>query len=571
MAACAGDLAKVQEFIEQGTAIDANDGANWTALVWAVNAGQIEVAEFLINNNSDVNIAYGRQNQSLLHQAAQTDSVELIELLIDKGIDVNVKNRTGQTPLHLACRSGNKEVVELLIDKGADVNAKAQSQNQFITVRKPLYIAVQSGNREIVELLLSKGAEVTAEMLSLAEQRGYTEIVEVLQQHSNVYDVGLTNISAPISCVQGETVSLNVTLENHGEFSGSRDITLVDTINNMEIERQTVAIHSKNLEASEADLTFEGDTTEGRNFAKLHSGDINGDGYTDILAAGPSRYDNNRGRVYLYLGRSEMGKTPDMIFIGEHSGDFYNREDYLSDIPSNHYFADIDLGDYFGEGGCLGDINGDGYHDIIIGAPGYGRFQGRVYVYFGGTQLDNKADLVLNGEPETLGGFGWFMAVGDINSDGYGDLFVGAQWFKNYTGRVYLYYGGPDMDSIADKIFEGENPGTHFGYNISAGGDINNDGFCDVLIGAEHKKEGPDYVEGIGPGSAYLYYGGRDMDTTYDKVFRGELARDRFGNEVEICDVDNDGFSDVIIGAPHSRTGSVYLYWGATDMDEEAD
>jgi hypothetical protein len=127
------------------------------------------------------------------------------------------------------------------------------------------------------------------------------------------------------------------------------------------------------------------------------------------------------------------------------------------------------------------------------------------------------------------------------------------------------------MDSIADKIFEGESPGTHFGYNISAGGVINNDGFCDVLIGAEHKKEGPDYVESIGPGSAYLYYGGRDMDTTYDKVFRGELARDRFGNEVEICDVDNDGFSDVIIGAPHSRTGSVYLYWGATDMDEEAD
>ena len=135
--------------------------------------------KFSIDNNADVNIKYGRQNLSLLHGAAQSDSVELIELLIDRDIGVNVKNRTGQTPLHSACRSGNKEVVEFLIDKGADVNAKT---GQFAS-RTPLYQAVVSNNKEIVELLLFHSAEVTIEIMNLAKQRGNTEIIELLREH----------------------------------------------------------------------------------------------------------------------------------------------------------------------------------------------------------------------------------------------------------------------------------------------------------------------------------------------------------------------------------------------------
>ena len=139
--------------------------------------------KFSIDNNADVNIKYGRQNLGLLHGAAQSDSVDLIELLIDKGIGVNVKNWTGQTPLHSACRSGNREVVKFLIDKGADVNAKTEGQNQRLAGRTPLYNAVMSGNKEIVELLISEGAEVTNDILNLAQQRGNLEIVELLKKH----------------------------------------------------------------------------------------------------------------------------------------------------------------------------------------------------------------------------------------------------------------------------------------------------------------------------------------------------------------------------------------------------
>ncbi|MFC1781368.1 ankyrin repeat domain-containing protein [Planctomycetota bacterium] len=239
MAACAGDLSKVKEFIEQGTAIDVNDEADWTALVWAVNAGQTEVAEFLINNNADFNVKYGRQNLSLLHGAVQSDSVKLVELLIDKGVDVNVKNqaeatpifnaastgnlqvvellvskgadvntknRIGQTPLHLACQRGNKEVVEFLIDKGADVNAKPEVT--ALARMTPLYNAVMSGNKDIVELLISNGADITIEIINLAERRGQTEIIELLQKQMQIHDVSVVNVSAPKSCKQGNTAPI---------------------------------------------------------------------------------------------------------------------------------------------------------------------------------------------------------------------------------------------------------------------------------------------------------------------------------------------------------------------------
>jgi ankyrin repeat protein len=245
MAACAGDLSRVKGLLEQGIDVDTKDEAGWTALVWAVNAGQTEVAEFLINNNANVSVRYGRQNQSLLHQAARLDSAKLAELLIAKGIDVNAKNRAeatplsnaasagnlqvmellvsrgadvnaknrmGQTPLHLACRNGKKEVVEFLIDKGADVNARPQGAMPALAGRTPLYTAVSSGKKEIVELLVSHGSNVTVEILNLAKQRGNSEIVELLHNRgldaSSVDKYGRTPLHTAVSAGNIDLVKL---------------------------------------------------------------------------------------------------------------------------------------------------------------------------------------------------------------------------------------------------------------------------------------------------------------------------------------------------------------------------
>ena len=147
-------------------------------------------------------------------------------------------------------------------------------------------------------------------------------------------------------------------------------------------------------------------------------GDVNGDGYEDLLVAGASLYNNNQGRLYLYYGGADMDDIADIILTGENPGD------------------------YFGEEGYLTDVNGDGYADIITGAYGYNKLRGRLYIYFGGPIIDGEADLIIEGEAGTQGAFCGPINAGDINNDGFMDLVVCAPMYNNRTGRVYLFYGG---------------------------------------------------------------------------------------------------------------------------------
>ncbi|OAB79457.1 hypothetical protein WSTR_05235 [Wolbachia endosymbiont of Laodelphax striatellus] len=104
------------------------------------------------------NINYTFDDQStLLHIAARNDLVNIAELLIKKGINVDAKDQDGHTPLHCATHSEHKEIVELLLDKGANVDAAGQDGHTPLT---PLHYATLNGHEEIVELLLNKGANV---------------------------------------------------------------------------------------------------------------------------------------------------------------------------------------------------------------------------------------------------------------------------------------------------------------------------------------------------------------------------------------------------------------------------
>ena len=307
------------------------------------------------------------------------------------------------------------------------------------------------------------------------------------------------------------------------------------------------------------DLIFTGDPNGPQQFGNhIYAGDVNGDGCDDLLVAGASRYNNCQGRVYLYYGGPTMDANADRVFTGEATGS------------------------YFGEVASLGDVNGNGYADVIIGAFGYNNLhtnidrdryvningRGRTYLFYGGPDMDENAHLILDGEAGTQEGFGRLIATGDVNGDGYDDLFISAIFHNNSTGRVYLYYGGKDADTACAQTFDGENKGDRFGYNIYAGKDVNGDAVGDVIISAE------DYIGGNRVGRAYLYYGSRarPMDAICDKTFTGTKSWERFANEVALADVDRDGFSDVIIGAPFWGTrgggeGRAYLYWGAPNMD----
>jgi len=215
---------------------------------------------------------------------------------------------------------------------------------------------------------------------------------------------------------------------------------------------------------------------------------------------------------------------------------------------------------------ALGDMNGDGYDDVIIGARGYNNNDGRLYIFFGGIDIDKKADVILDGEHGKAGKFSCnCLSTGDVDKDGYVDVLVGSYGYDKKRGRVYLYYGGDPMDSSADVVFEGERADDFFGRNATIGQDIDGDGYRDILIGARTAPEG------TRNGRAYLFYGGdrNQMDAVCDMTFTPPVSGvQEFGSSLDIFDIDSDGHADVVIGAREYRQsqgvsqGAVFIYSG---------
>lgn len=218
------------------------------------------------------------------------------------------------------------------------------------------------------------------------------------------------------------------------------------------------------------------------------------------------------------------------------------------------------------------DINGDGYGDMFLGAPYYKNIQGRVYIYYGSKNPTfDVPDVTLTGDGDN-NYFGHDIVLADFNNDHHMDMAITALGYNAFQGRVYIYYGGPRFDTTADKVFDGE-PETagRFGRDIGAG-DINNDGCAELVVCADYFNSKK--------GRAYLYYGApsTDMDSICDLTFDGENPDDRFGMPLALGqDIDGDGYGDLLIGSrfyPNGNSdGRAYLYWGAkgTGMDNVRD
>jgi len=134
---------------------------------------------------------------------------------------------------------------------------------------------------------------------------------------------------------------------------------------------------------------------------------------------------------------------------------------------------------------------------VVFGTPGYNNKQGRAYLFHGSSKrsLDADPDMVFDGEIE-LSTFGVQNVCGDIDGDNVDDLVIGASSYRQDVGRVYVYWGSEldDPNPKPGRIFTGENPNAGFGSGLACG-DVNNDGFDDLVIGTPS-------------GRAYLYYGG---------------------------------------------------------------
>ncbi len=285
---------------------------------------------------------------------------------------------------------------------------------------------------------------------------------------------------------------------------------------------------------------------EGFGFALSTAGDVNDDGFGDILIGSPTG--EVRGRCYLYFGGNPMDTLLDMALYGDTAGDGY------------------------GVSVCSGYLNNDLYPDIVVGIPNgwiNGLQPGKVYVYFGGPDLDSIPDKIFPGQ-NNAESFGISVICGDVNGNGGDDLIVGAYAHNGFTldGRVYVYYGGALLDTIPDVVINGHN-GESMGITVGSGGDVNSDGFQDIVVGADENSEA--YP---GAGKVYVFLGGNPMDTIPDCWLHGEGPNDWLGwfgcDIMKIC-TDYDRIITGTMRGGDYFTGKVYVLFGGNPMDTLVD
>jgi hypothetical protein len=285
--------------------------------------------------------------------------------------------------------------------------------------------------------------------------------------------------------------------------------------------------------------------------------DVNGDGYADVIVGARHAKDAagnaNAGRTYCYLGGpGGLATTPQLLDGRDGAGALFG----LS-VAS------------------VGDVNGDGYADVIVGAYGAKGAAGRAYLYLGSPGGLATTPHLLDGPDGPSASFGIAVAsAGDVNGDGYADVIVGADNAKDaagnaHAGRAYLYLGGPGGLATTPQLLDGRDGGdARFGSSIASAGDVNGDGYADVVVGARLAKDAAGNSEA---GRAYLYLGGPAGLATTPQLLDGRDGADAlFGSSIASAgDVNGDGYADVIVDAFDARdaagnaeAGRAYLYLG---------
>ncbi|HTJ44747.1 MAG TPA: FG-GAP-like repeat-containing protein [Kofleriaceae bacterium] len=281
--------------------------------------------------------------------------------------------------------------------------------------------------------------------------------------------------------------------------------------------------------------------------AALAAGDIDADGKDELVVGAPGHNDG-AGRAYVYTG----GAAQPMLALADPEGA---------------------SGDAFGAAILVADFDDDGYADLAIAAPGAEaggiRDAGRVLVWRGSAGgAIGPPRVVAAPSPEAFDRFGTALAAGDLDGDGYPDLVVGAPGLDRAgarrgtdRGAVYVYRGSDDgLLNFATRL-EAPVPLDHdrFGFAIAAG-DLDDDGTDELLVGAPSSEAGASQDGGL----VYVFTRGA---RTPEKILQvGDAAYQRFGSAIAIAgDVDGDGFPDVVIGTSAPDRGLAFVYRGGRE------
>jgi hypothetical protein len=367
---------------------------------------------------------------------------------------------------------------------------------------------------------------------------------------------------------------------------GCDDFVVSVTLNTSPPQGQFAIYFGGSPPDSIPDILFQNPYSDGGFDADARNiGDVNGDGYDDI-AVGGNYPSENVGRVFIYYGGNALDTIPDIV---------------LAQGPSDDAFSSNFCG--------LGDINGDGYGDIAVQAVNYQSGRGKLWIYFGGDPMDTIPDWEKAGT-HSYAGYGCFMAGGDLNGDGFSDFVINENSTSNDYSDYQIYFGSTTIDTLYDLLIQGStysmggyiaiipnlngdnyadlliscgNPrGTavFFGGNpfnldidvilqglssanaawrISRAGDVNVDGYDDVIVG----QNGDQQVFG---GRVLVYFGGAWVSPNPYMVWNGWFQPWEGCGEA-ICDpgdVNGDGVDDIMFASFNgfNQPGCVDIWLG---------